>query len=65
MLRRKRQSAGYSQEEVAKALGRHRSYLAKIETGERRLDVVEFIELAKVLDFDPAAEIHALTKQFK
>lgn len=42
-----------TQQEVADRLGKPQSYLAKIEGGERRLDVLEFIALARALGRDP------------
>tara|TARA_R110002110_G_scaffold98919_4_gene253020 strand:- start:3578 stop:3745 length:168 start_codon:yes stop_codon:yes gene_type:complete len=44
-----------TQEELAKRLGKHQSYVSKFETGERRLDVIEFIEVAKKVGFSAAA----------
>jgi hypothetical protein len=35
-------------------LGRPQSFVAKYEGGERRLDVIELIEVARVLGADPA-----------
>lgn len=64
MIARKRNAAGYTQEYVSKALGQHQSYIAKLETGQRRLDVIEYISLAKVIGFDPATELHALAGKF-
>jgi transcriptional regulator with XRE-family HTH domain len=40
---------GMTQTEVAKLLKRPQSYVSKYELGERRLDVVELIEIAEVL----------------
>jgi hypothetical protein len=34
-------------------LGRHQSFVAKYEGGERRLDVLEFITMARALKADP------------
>lgn len=48
-----RRSAGLTQDEVAKRLERPQSFVAKYEGGERRLDVVEFIALARALEQDP------------
>ena len=48
-----RQSKGLSQRDVAKRLKKIQSYVSKYERGERRLDVVEFLDVAKVLDVDP------------
>jgi transcriptional regulator with XRE-family HTH domain len=35
--------------QLAEALGRPQSFIAKIESGERRLDVVEFVHLARLV----------------
>jgi transcriptional regulator with XRE-family HTH domain len=47
-----RKVAGMTQTEVAIKLGRHQSYVAKIEGGERRIDIVELIDLAQVIGLD-------------
>ena len=49
-----RKGAGLSQEELARRLRRSQSFIAKIEVGERRLDVLEFIEIARALNRDPS-----------
>lgn len=38
---------------LAERLGKPASSIAKIEIGERRLDVVEFTAIAKALKLDP------------
>ena len=48
---RKRQ--GLTQQALAGLLGKPQSFVSKYESGERRLDVVEFIQIAKVLGEDP------------
>jgi transcriptional regulator with XRE-family HTH domain len=53
ILRETRQSKGITQVQLAKALGRPQSFVAKIEGGERRVDVVEFIAIAKGLKVSP------------
>lgn len=50
LLREARLAAGLTQAEVAAALGRPQSFVAKIERGERRVDVIELADLAEVLD---------------
>ena len=49
-----RKGAGLSQHELAHKLKRSQSFIAKIEVGERRIDVVEFIEIARALGREPA-----------
>ena len=53
----KRKAAGLTQTVVAKRLGRHQSYVANVENGLRRIDVVELIELATAIGFDPVDAI--------
>ena len=48
-----RKTAGLTQHELAKRLRRPQSFVAKYEGGERRVDVVEFIEICKALETDP------------
>lgn len=66
LIQQHRTEAGLTQHEVAKALGRYQSYVANIERGQRRLDVVEFLELAHAIGADPVAlmaELAAPTKR--
>lgn len=48
-----RREAGIRQQGLAKKLGRPQSFVAKYEGGERRLDVVEFVTIARALGQDP------------
>jgi transcriptional regulator with XRE-family HTH domain len=50
-----RKRAQISQFAVAKSLGKPQSFMAKVENGERRLDVVEFLRLCRLLRADPYA----------
>ena len=46
-------AAGLTQAALATRLDRPRSFVAKYEGGERRVDVIEFIEIAGAIGFDP------------
>ncbi|MDF7758814.1 helix-turn-helix transcriptional regulator [Kosakonia cowanii] len=48
-LKQARKARGITQVQLAEALGRPQSFIAKIESGERRLDVVEFVHLARLV----------------
>ncbi len=54
VLARARERAGLKQSDVAARLGLPASYLSKIESGTRRLDVVELIRIAGAMNVDPA-----------
>jgi len=43
-----RESAGLTQREAAERLGRSQSFVAKSENGERRVDIVELAEFARI-----------------
>ncbi|MER9855953.1 MULTISPECIES: helix-turn-helix transcriptional regulator [unclassified Mesorhizobium] len=47
-----RKAKGLTQAQVAEKLGRPQSFVAKYEGGERRLDVIEFLDLTAALDAD-------------
>jgi transcriptional regulator with XRE-family HTH domain len=48
-----RAKAGITQRELARRLGRSHSFVGKIESGERQLNVLEFCELADALKTNP------------
>ncbi|CFQ39627.1 helix-turn-helix domain-containing protein [Yersinia bercovieri] len=51
-LRQARIEQGISQQRLADALNRPQSFVAKVENGERRLDFVELIHIARLLSID-------------
>lgn len=57
-----RRAAGVTQVALAKKLGRPQSFVSKFERGERRLDVLEFIEVARALSLNPAGIIAKLER---
>ncbi|MGD9538395.1 MAG: helix-turn-helix domain-containing protein [Gammaproteobacteria bacterium] len=55
LLAQVRKARKLTQSDVAERLDRPQSFVAKYEGGERRLDVVEFVEVAEALETDPCA----------
>ena len=53
-LRRMRRQAGLTQAAVAGRLRRPTSFVGKYENGYRQLDVIEFLDVAAAIGFDPA-----------
>lgn len=47
-----RREAGLSQAGLADAIGRHQQFVSRYEIGERRLDFIEFIDIASALGVD-------------
>lgn len=41
-----------SQRQLANRIGHHQQFVSRYETGERRLDIVEFIDIARSLNLD-------------
>lgn len=56
-LRTRRRELGLSQEELADRIGLHKQFVSRVELGERRLDIVEFVDLARALGLDPGTLI--------
>ncbi|ECW0088119.1 TPA: helix-turn-helix domain-containing protein [Salmonella enterica subsp. enterica serovar Mississippi] len=53
ILKNERIKAGLTQKQFAERVGKPQSFISKVESGERRLDFVEFIHLARLLSLDP------------
>ncbi len=49
-----RKTAGLTQAQVSALLDRPQSFIAKVENGDRRLDVIEFMALCQALGQSPA-----------
>jgi transcriptional regulator with XRE-family HTH domain len=57
-----RRKAGLTQAAVARALGEPRAWVARIESGRRRIDVVEYLALAEAIGFDPTKALAPLER---
>ncbi len=64
VLRAARKNAQLTQRDVETRLDLYSNFVSKVETGERRLDVIEFLALAKALDIDPVEIIKELQETF-
>jgi transcriptional regulator with XRE-family HTH domain len=53
-LRTLRKRQGLTQAQVASRLRKHQSFVSKYERGERRLSVIEFIDVVRALGAEPA-----------
>ena len=52
-LRKARLDAGMTQRQLADRVSRDQSWISLIEGSQRRLDVVEFVEIARALGVEP------------
>ena len=65
-LIQERKDAKITQQELSDKLGKPQSFVSKYESGERRLDVVELLQITEVLGIDIfplIREIQAMVKQ--
>ena len=67
LLVAERRRSGLSQEEVTRRLDRlgftvTQSVVSKVERGERRLDIVEFVLFARAIGFDPSDLVREFEK---
>ena len=61
LMTQTRKKAGLTQQALAKRLGRPQSFVAKYEGGERRLDIIEFVTLARAMGADTVVLLRALS----
>lgn len=59
-LTKTRKEAGLSQMALAERLHCHQSMIARIESGERRIDVVELVVLARAIGVDANAILQSV-----
>ena len=65
LLVKAREEAGLTQVELGKRLRRPQAFISKIERGLRRVDVLEFLEIARAVGFDPHELIERLNSKCK
>jgi transcriptional regulator with XRE-family HTH domain len=59
-----RKEADMTQHELARRIKKPQSFVSKYERLERRLDVPEFIHIARALGLDPAKLLRRIDKKF-
>jgi len=52
-----RKAAGITQAELGRRIGQRQTFISKVELGERRIDVAEFIQICRAIHVDPHALI--------
>jgi transcriptional regulator with XRE-family HTH domain len=62
LMREARKKAGLTQQMLGRRLSKPQSFIAKYESGERRLDVLEFLEVSAAIGCDPSGIIKKLLK---
>lgn len=62
MLIAARKKAGITQVDLAAQLGVSQTWIVRMESGGRRIDVVEFMALSKAIGFNPMKAIKTLAQ---
>ncbi len=65
LLVEQRRRVGLSQSDLAERLGRYQSVISSMESGGRRVDVVELLDIAEVIGLDVHALINDLLSTAK
>ena len=63
-LKKARMEADLLQTELAKILKKPQSYISKVESGERELDIIEYLNYCNGLGLDPAKWLKKLVERF-
>lgn len=58
-----RKAAGLTQTDIAERIGRDQTFISLIERGQRRVDVIEFISLAKAIGNDPVELLESVVRR--
>lgn len=58
-----RKRAGLTQRQLAEAVGREQNFVARVETSQRRVDLVEWVTICRACGVDPEREIAAILKK--
>ena len=61
-LRQHRKKKQLTMRQLGKNMGIHHSWIGKVEQGERRLDIVEYLRICTALDIDPHEGLNIVAK---
>ncbi len=59
-IRKHREKAGLGQREVSRRLGKNQSFMYRVERGEQRIDLLQFIDLIEILGIDKSQSLATL-----
>jgi transcriptional regulator with XRE-family HTH domain len=62
LLIAKREAAGLTQTELANLLGEYQSFVARLESGQRRVDVIEFLQISEILKIDTTSALRSIQR---
>lgn len=62
LLAERRKTKGLTQAELARAMGRHQPFIANIESDERRVNVIELLEICRLVGCDANKLIDILSE---
>ena len=65
LMYKARKDSKLTQSKIAHTLKKNQSYISKYENGERRLDVLEFMDAAHAIGVDPVEIISKLNRGWK
>jgi len=63
-LRKARLDADLLQADLASILKKPQSYISKVESGERSLDIIEFVDYCKGLGLEPSKWLKKIIDKF-
>lgn len=63
-LTNKRMLQGKTQQQLSELLGKPQSFVSKYENGERRIDLIETLDICEALDVNPIELIKLLIKGY-
>ncbi|MCJ0765369.1 helix-turn-helix domain-containing protein [Variovorax terrae] len=63
LLAQLRKERGWLQQEVAERLGRNQTFVSKYESGARRIDLIELLDILRALEVDPHEFVDQIQSQ--